>query len=521
MRALVISILAISTAALVAAGLGASRGPAAPLCVGSQHGCYQTIESALDAAQDGDRIIVGHGTYTGGIVIDKSIQLEGAGAEATVISGGGPVLTIGVAGAASEPTVSISGVTITGGLNTSTVALGGGVYVPASSGGLGATVTIADSIVTGNRAAPTVAAPIGPPCPGGPCAFALGSGGGIDNAGTMTLRNVLVTNNQAGSDVASDADGGGVMNERQAILVLSRSVVSGNVARVTPPNGRFGEGGGVFTRRGSTLTIDDSSISGNSVEFSTSFPTDIPGGVLAQAGGIKIGGDESTLATIRNSSISRNSVLASSSGGDLIAFGGGIDDDGALTLRDSTISDNRLIGTAVGSVFLDAGGIEVEGPTTIRNTRFTGNSVTAVAPTGTALAQAGAILTATDQPVTITDSIVSGNLASSTTSTGAATVQGAGILNAGLLKLRGVRVSDNAGSATGPSGSARGGGIWNSDLPDGPPVQLTLRDTSVTRNTLSASTGLAIQGGGIFTTFPVTLTDSRVAGNTPDDCVGC
>lgn len=520
MRALVISILAISTAALVAAGPGAGRGPAAPLCVGSQHGCYQTIESALDAAQDGDRIIVGHGTYTGGIVIDKSIQLEGAGAEATVISGGGPVLTIGAAGAASEPTVSISGVTITGGLNTATVALGGGVYVPASSGGLGATVTIADSVVTGNRAAPATTVPSALPCAAA-CPYALGSGGGIDNAGTMTLRNVLVANNQAGSDAASDADGGGVMNERRAILVLSESVVSGNLARVTPPNGRFGEGGGVFTRKGGTLTIDDSSISGNSVEFSTSFPTDVPGGVLAQAGGIKIGGDLSTLVTIRNSSISRNSVLASSSGGDLIAFGGGIDDDGALTLRNSTISDNRLIGTAVGSVFLDAGGIEVERPTTIRNARLTGNSVTAVAPTGTALAQAGAILTASDQPVTISDSIVSGNLASSTTSTGAATVQGAGILNAGLLELRGVRVSDNVGSATGPSGSSQGGGIWNSDLPDGPPVQLTLRDTSVTRNILSASAGLAIEGGGIFTTFPVTLTDSRVTRNMPDDCVGC
>jgi hypothetical protein len=513
---------ALVVAAIAAAGAGASTGRAlaGSVCVGTRPACLATIQAALDAARDGDTIKIGPGTFAGGIAIDKNVHLKGSGASATVISGGGPVLTIGVMGAPSEPTVWISGVTITGGVNTANLALGGGVYVPASSGGLGATVTITDTVVTGNRAAPATSIPSRLPC-GAACPFARGSGGGIDNAGTMTLKNVQVTNNAAGSAVASDADGGGVMNERQATLVLVKSVVSGNVARVTPPNGRFGEGGGVFTRAGSTLTIDRSSVNGNSVEFSTSFPADVPDGVAAQAGGIKIGGDESTLVAIRNSTIMGNSVLASSSGGDLTAFGGGVDDDGALTLSDSTISDNLLSATGVGSVFLDSGGIEVEGPATISNTRLTGNSVTATAPTGTALAQAGAILTATDQAVTISDSLVGGNIAKSTTSTGEAFVQGAGILNAGTLELRSVQVSNNDGSALGPSGSAQGGGIWNSAFPDGPLVQLTLQDSNVTRNSLTASGGLATQGAGLYTTFPVTLTNSRISRNSPDDCFGC
>ena len=33
--------------------------------------------------------------------------------------------------------------------------------------------------------------------------------------------------------------------------------------------------------------------------------------------------------------------------------------------------------------------------------------------------------------------------------------------------------------------------------------------------------GLTIQGGGLFTTFPVTLTKTVLAGNKPDQCFGC
>ena len=83
------------------------------------------------------------------------------------------------------------------------------------------------------------------------------------------------------------------------------------------------------------------------------------------------------------------------------------------------------------------------------------------------------------------------------------------------------RVSGNTGTVTAPGGSAAGGGVWNGDLfGDGPP-RLTLDDTDVSRNALSASTGLPVQGGGLFTAFPATLHDSKIAKNTPDQCFGC
>ena len=53
------------------------------------------------------------GVYRGGFTIDKNLSVNGAGAGRTIVSGGGPVITVGVLDAADEPTVAIDGVTIT------------------------------------------------------------------------------------------------------------------------------------------------------------------------------------------------------------------------------------------------------------------------------------------------------------------------------------------------------------------------------------------------------------------------
>ena len=109
-------------AGIAAAGAGASAGRAiaGSVCVGTKPAsCFATIQAAVDAAHDGDTITIGPGTFAGGISIDVSVTLKGAGAATTTISGGAPVLTIGVADAATEPTVAIKGVAITGGVAVS------------------------------------------------------------------------------------------------------------------------------------------------------------------------------------------------------------------------------------------------------------------------------------------------------------------------------------------------------------------------------------------------------------------
>jgi hypothetical protein len=63
---------------------------------------------------------------------------------------------------------------------------------------------------------------------------------------------------------------------------------------------------------------------------------------------------------------------------------------------------------------------------------------------------------------------------------------------------------------------AQGGGIWNGHFGPDLPVQLTLANSAVTRNTLSANLGITVQGGGLFTLFPVTLKNSVIANNVPN-----
>jgi hypothetical protein len=81
-------------------------------------------------------------------------------------------------------------------------------------------------------------------------------------------------------------------------------------------------------------------------------------------------------------------------------------------------------------------------------------------------------------------------------------------------------IAYNTGEATGPDGSAQGGGIWNGAMFNSPPIRLTLRNTNVRRNELKASARLA-QGAGMFTAFPGALLNSLIAQNTPDQCFGC
>jgi hypothetical protein len=63
---------------------------------------------------------------------------------------------------------------------------------------------------------------------------------------------------------------------------------------------------------------------------------------------------------------------------------------------------------------------------------------------------------------------------------------------------------------TGNSAAEFGGGIWNNST-------LTLKKSTVSGNIAT------IDAGGISNQAPgtVTLTDSKVKNNTPNDCVGC
>ena len=491
--------LAVALAAAIACAFDSSSARAAPastLCVGAKPGCYATIQAALDAAHDGDTIEVGPGTFAGGITIVKSIVLEGAGAGVTTIRGGGPVVTIGDLTRATTPTVSIRRVTITGGVTHSSaggstaIATGGGVLIPGPAGGFatGAIVTISDSVVTQNRASPLTT--LSGPCGRRPfCSFALG--GGIDNAGTLTLTNTRVTDNVAGStasdpSVATDASGGGINSRPGATLTLTNSVVSGNTAAVGLPNGQFSDGGGITSS--GVLNIQGSTVSGNHSDVEAAIPSSFFSGDTQQeanAGGIYL--PEGSSTTIVGSSISDNSVSGSNTVGDANAEAGGIDADGSLLLNDSSVSDNTVRATAPsGTLALGIeAGLQVSGSLIAHGSRISDNSALATSVGGFAAAIGGGM----------------DNLAQTT--------------------LEGTVVSGNSVTADGAFGVAHGAGVSNFPLDANNPPRLKLLNSSITGNTVQASPGITPEGGGLWTDQPVLLVRTAIAGNSPDQCVGC
>ena len=517
--------------------LTAGQASAATLDV-CHSGCpYSELAPALAAAHSGDTIRIGPGTYAGGVTIDVSLEIVGAGAGSTVISGGGPVLTIGAFGASSEPAVSIDGVTITGGVTRSSpesipfvgeegvIALGGGVEIPPNAGfSGGATVTITNSAITGNRVAPTSTLPFGPSCPGGPCPFAWAKGGGIDSWGTLTLDHTTVSDNRVGSasglsTLASDAQGGAIMSWLD-VLTIRHSVIAGNVAGATAPNGRFAEGGGIWVEGGTVVTVGDSSVTNNSAVLNAALPASVE--LAAQPGGIFIS-DNVARASITNTTIAGNSATMTNSVGDSTAYAGGINvgPDVDFQMANSVVADNTVTSTTLrgsrGNAEGDTGGGALLG--TITNTRITGNAVAVSSAGGDALAGIGGLL----QFGALTNSVVSDNHLRASSSRGTARVMGAGVVVAEHpLTLRNTTVSGNTGAANGRAGFARGGGIYDGPFFDIPGSPLALVNSSVSGNSLTGSAGVLLQGAGLYLeNQPLTSTNSLVANNSPDQCFGC
>jgi hypothetical protein len=490
----------------------------------------------VDAANDGDRITIAPGTFDGGITIDVSVALVGAGADRTVIRGGGPVLTIGTFGASSEPAVSIKGVKVTGGVTRTSpesipftgeegvYAAGGGIEIPPNadfSGG--ATVRIRDSVIARNLVAPTRTAPFGPTCPNGdPCPFAFAGGGGINSWGTTKLVETTVQNNLVGSasglsTKASDADGGGIVNHLGP-LTLKRSTVRGNEATATGRKGRFAEGGGILVD-GAALTIRDSSVTANRAALEASLPNGVD--QLAIGGGLQIG--KVPTVGIKNTKISGNSVATTNSIADAVAFSGGLNlahPAGIdFHMNNAVISRNAVRAAALnpsgGDAEGDTGGAALKG--VVANVRLRDNTVRVKSTAGAATAAAGASLIGGR----MTDSAAIGNSVHAKSPAGTALAAGGAFVVDRRLTLRGTTVRANTAFASGQSGKSRGGGIFDAPLfSDG--GRLVLVDSDVLQNVATGSPKITLQGGGLYIHGQTsTLIRSALEQNVPDQCFGC
>ncbi len=160
-------------------------------------------------------------------------------------------------------------------------------------------------------------------------------GGGIYNAGDLTLTNTNVSDNEANW-------GGGIWNAAGPAgrLTLTNSTVSGNTA--SP-----GSGGGIDNN--STLALTSSTVSNNS--------SALYGGGIFNNGGV---------ATLNTSTVSNNSAFW---------YGGGISNDGGVaTIDSSTVSGNEAptgVGRG-GGIYNNSGDLKLSNSTVSNN--FTGGT---------------------------------------------------------------------------------------------------------------------------------------------------
>ena len=404
------------------------------------------------------------------------------------------MLTIFRETAPDQLTVSIRGVTITGGVNDSEpdpqVTFGGGIWIPVTQlpappfNGTGATVTIADSVITGNTVTSREAIPPFAFCGPLPCGF--NTGGGIDNGGVLTITNSRITNNTAGID--GDARDARERRQRRRHheplrrrrSCCRRSVVSGNRAAVSLPNGQAAGAGGIGSD--GALTIEDSVVSDNGAEL---VGVVRPGSTsrVALAGGILVGeccgvshrrprsGTRSCAGTARSRTSAMPKTLA-------VAFGGGILAEAPLLLERAVVTDNLVRAVAGG----DARG---------RRRRHRGRR----APSRSATAWSRATR-------------------SSPRRSGAALAEGGGIANAGELTLERTLVLKfnrrQSPRRRRPAPVRRTvGGSRRRDLERNvrrAAAHPDAVDGAILGNRVDAPAGFVEKGGGLYTTFPVSRT---------------
>ncbi|MGA9398354.1 MAG: choice-of-anchor Q domain-containing protein [Anaerolineaceae bacterium] len=161
-----------------------------------------------------------------------------------------------------------------------------------------------------------------------------GWGGGIYNAGLLTLGSVTVTHNSSGRDASTvgDKHGGGIYNS--GTLYISYSTISNNQTHngSGPALYNGGNGGGIYNSASGYGSLTDSTVRDNLTGNGSSYACLCRGG---HGGGIYNAGS----FTIENSTISGNTTgntSAAGTGGN----GGGIYNAGTMSLLQSTLSGN-------------------------------------------------------------------------------------------------------------------------------------------------------------------------------------
>lgn len=485
--------------ALTAANTNAASGDAA---AGEADGDVITFDGTAIVATMGARTITLGGTELS-ITDDVTINLDDDAVTITIDAADlSRVFNINTAaGAGSVQKVSIGGMVLKNGLSLTD---GGAVLVAASTEVDFDGVSVSDSDAQGAAAtnggggiynAGTLSL-TGGAVNSNTASGAAGSGGGIFNAGTLTLDGVNVNLNSA------NRAGGGIEAIAGSLTTIKGSKIGfaatastgGNTAGDNPGNGgglhitgagdavitasefrsnvAAREGGGVWNGSG-TMTISMGTIiSGNTASGDAA--DDGGGGLFNNGGTLNMTGGRV-----------ENNVAngTAGSGGAVLGLGG------STTLTDVRIANNTANRAG--------GGIELAGAAalTLDNVVLLQNNV-GVAPAVAAPGNGGGLHVSGTGTVDIEDSMITENLAA---------LEGGGLWNqAGTtMTVDGSTVSSN--TASGAAADDGGGGIFNNG------GDLVVTDSRIENNVADGASG---SGGGIHTLGgSVDITGSKINGN--------
>ena len=178
----------------------------------------------------------------------------------------------------------------------------------------------------------------------------IGGGGVLNDNGTMTITGCTISNNIQGGGAGG---GGGVLNDNGTMTITDCTISNNSASQPGPAGGPLtAEGGGILNDSGGSLIITNSIISDNTCSATSVEPT-FQIAALAYGGGVNNNGS----ITITNCTISGNSAVANGFTSEDTGYGGGISNSGHLQITSSTIAHN----SASGDNFGVGGGINGDG----------------------------------------------------------------------------------------------------------------------------------------------------------------
>ena len=223
--------VSIVTLILLAISCASTRAQTTIMVPGSQ----PTVQAGINAAKNGDTVLVGPGTYVENINFNgKAITVTSSGGPLVTILDGGGNGTVVTFNQNETTSATLSGFTIRNGLQNGQ--FGGGILISAAS------PTISNNIITGNHAA-------------------VGIGMYI-NGGSPVIRNNTITgNNQAGAGDGG-AGGGGILVSGSSSTPAAPQIVNNIITNNNVAGG--GVGGGISVFYYSSPLIQGNLIRGNS-----------------------------------------------------------------------------------------------------------------------------------------------------------------------------------------------------------------------------------------------------------------